>query len=264
VELLVNPMNLGRMEKKMALQQELMAAISHEIRTPVARLSFALQLLQDALEVDKVSERQQQMMSSCKGMSQDIEEINDLAAEIMTYIHLEDGGPRIIFQKVQANHILANMCDQYSNLNPQLDISLDPLLDDLTIDAEPVQLRRACQNLVSNAVKYAQTKVRLGCHLEGDCCFITVEDDGPGIAESEYGRVFAPFTCLDESRNRKIGGFGFGLFIVRRIAYWHGGRAIAGRSKALGGANMRIRLPVHQPKESFAEPSMAGPVDLSV
>ena len=53
----VNPMNLGRMEKRMALQQELMAAISHEIRTPVARLSFALQLLQDILEGDSVSEQ---------------------------------------------------------------------------------------------------------------------------------------------------------------------------------------------------------------
>ncbi|MEJ6811636.1 MAG: histidine kinase dimerization/phospho-acceptor domain-containing protein [Oceanospirillaceae bacterium] len=60
----VNPMNLGRMEKRMALQQELMAAISHEIRTPVARLSFALQLLQDILEGDCVCEKQQLLKSS--------------------------------------------------------------------------------------------------------------------------------------------------------------------------------------------------------
>ena len=75
--------------------------------------------------------------------------------------------------------------------------------------------------------------------------------------ESEYGRVFSPFTRLDESRNRSTGGFGLGLSIVRRIAYWHGGRAIAGRSDKLGGANMMIRLPVHQPTDSLPVPSMA-------
>ena len=264
MELPVNPMNLGRMEKRMALQQELMAAISHEIRTPVARLGFALQLLQDALEGGKVSEQQQKMMSSCQGMAQDLDEINDLVAEIMTYIHLEDGGPRIIFQKVEVKSIVNQMCLQYANLNPQLEISVAPLLDNIVIDAEPVQLRSACQNLVGNAIKYARSKVMLGYHLEGDFCVLTVEDDGPGIAEAEYGRVFAPFTRLDGSRNRKTGGFGLGLSIVRRIAYWHGGRAVAGRSKAFGGANMMIRLPVHQPKDNLAEPSIVSPLDSSV
>jgi len=263
VELPVNPMNLGRMEKQMALQQELMAAISHEIRTPVARLSFALQLLQDALEDDKAGEMRQKMLSSCQGMEQDLEEINDLVAEIMTYIHLEDGGPRIIFQKVDVKTILFNMGIEYSSLNPQLDISVDPALGDLTIDVEPVQLRRACQNLVGNAIKYAKSAVTLGYHLDGDDCLVTIEDDGPGIPESEYGRVFAPFTRLDESRNRSTGGFGLGLSIVRRIAYWHGGRAIAGRSKTLGGANMMIRLPVHQPTDSLPVPSMAHLTDWS-
>ena len=259
MELPVNPMNLGRMEKQMALQQELMAAISHEIRTPVARLTFALQLLQDAMTEDKSSKRHKYMMSSCEGMAQDLEEINDLVAEIMTYIHLEDGGPRIIFQKVNVKAILTNLCIQYSS--SQLNISVAPSLDDLIIDVEPVQLRRACQNLVGNAVKYAKSTVILGYQLDGNSCVVTVEDDGPGIPEMEYGRVFAPFTRLDESRSRSTGGFGLGLSIVRRIAYWHGGRAIAGRSKVLGGANMMIRLPVRQPTGSLLEPSMAHLAD---
>lgn len=255
----VNPMSLGRMEKRMALQQELMAAISHEIRTPVARLTFALQLLQDSLDKGEQSEQQQRMKSSYTGMAQDLEEINDLVTEIMTYIHLEDGGPRIIFQKVEVKKILLNMCARYASLNPQLNISLDPLADGLVIDAEPVQLRRACQNLVGNAIKYAKSTVVLGYHLDGDYCVLKVEDDGPGIPEADYGHIFAPFTRLDESRNRSTGGFGLGLSIVRRIAYWHGGRAIAGRSEKFGGANMMIRLPVHQPKDSLQAPLMADP-----
>jgi two-component system sensor histidine kinase RstB len=263
MDLPANPINLGIMEQQMALQQELMAAISHEIRTPVARLSFALQLFQDALVEGNVGDRHEYMMSSCEGMSKDLEEINDLVAEIMTYIHLEDGGPRIVFQKVNVKTVLIDMCVQFASLNPQLNISVDPSLEDLIIDAEPVQLRRACQNLVGNAVKYTQSAVALGYRLDGDCCVLTVEDDGPGIPESEYGRVFAPFTRLDKSRSRSTGGFGLGLSIVRRIAYWHGGRAIAGRSEALGGASMMIRLPVHQLTESLQGPSMAHLVDSS-
>jgi two-component system sensor histidine kinase RstB len=261
VELPVNPMSLGRMEKQMALQQELMAAISHEIRTPVARLTFALQLLKDAMTGDESGKRHEYMMSSCEGMAQDLEEIKDLVAEIMTYIHLEDGGPRIIFQKVDVKAILTNVCIQYSSSNSQLNISVAPSVDDLIIDVEPVQLRRACQNLVGNAVKHAKSTVILGYQLDGESCVLTVEDDGPGIPEMEYGRVFAPFTRLDESRNRSTGGFGLGLSIVRRIAYWHGGRAIASRSEVLGGANMMIRLPVRQPKGNLPEPSMAHLAD---
>lgn len=261
MELPVNPMNLGRMEKQMALQQELMAAMSHEIRTPVARLTFALQLLQDAITEDKSGKRHEYMMSSCKGMAQDLEEINDLVAEIMNYIHLEDGGPRVIFQKVDVKAILTNLCIQYSSSSSELNISVAPSLGELIIDVEPVQLRRACQNLVSNAVKYAKSTVILGYQLDGDSCVLTVEDDGPGIPEMEYGRVFAPFTRLDESRNRSTGGFGLGLSIVRRIAYWHGGRAIAGRSEVLGGANMMIRLPVRQLTGSLLEPSMVHLAD---
>jgi len=261
MELPVDPMNLGRMEKQMALQQELMAAISHEIRTPVSRLSFALQLLKDSLEKEPQLVRQQQLLESCDDMVDDIGEINDLVAEVMAYIHLEDGGPRIIFQQVEVTSVLDNLRSQYADLHPHLQISLTPGLLTQVIDVEPVQLRRACQNLVGNAVKYAHTKIHLGYRLEGEFCVLLVEDDGEGIPEVEYGRIFSPFTRLDESRNRSTGGFGLGLSIVRRIAYWHGGRAIAGRSEALGGANMMIRLPIHQPTDSLPVPSMAHPAD---
>ena len=111
------------MEQQMALQQELMAAISHEIRTPVSRLSFALQLLKDGLEQEPKLVRQQQLLASCDDMVDDIDEINDLVAEVMTYIHLEDGGPRIIFQQllfVSLSFIIP--VDQHVTVNNKLSI----------------------------------------------------------------------------------------------------------------------------------------------
>jgi len=248
---------LGRMERQMALQQELMAAISHEIRTPVARLSFAVQLMQDRLQeqVPNLSHRHQ-LTQSCQDMALDLEEINDLVAEIMTYIHLEDGGPSIRFQPTSISLLCQSVLAQYLDYDDRLDMQL--MLPDkdinnigLNIEAEPVQLRRALQNLVGNAVKYARSKINIGYELLHDgSCSIYVEDDGPGIDSDDYGRIFAPFIRLDSSRSRATGGFGLGLSIVRRIAYWHGGRAEAGVSQRLGGARMSLRLPIHQKASS--------------
>jgi len=248
---------MGRMERQMALQQELMAAISHEIRTPVARLNFAVELMQDRLQkqVPNLSHRHE-LTESCQEMALDLEEINDLVAEVMTYIHLEDGGPSIRFQPMSVSLLCQSILAQYADHGQRLDMQL--LLPDtdisnigLSIEAEPVQLRRALQNLVGNAVKYAHSKVTIGYQLlDENTCSIFVEDDGPGIDGADYGRIFAPFIRLDTSRSRATGGFGLGLSIVRRIAYWHSGRAEVSVSQALGGARLSLRLPIRQPNDS--------------
>ena len=248
---------VGSMARQMALQQELMAAISHEIRTPVSRLSFAVHLLADSLpqRVPNVQHRHQ-LALACEEMLLDLQEINDLVAEVMTYTHLEDGGPSIEFEPTQLMPLFRSVLAQYADYDYRLDMQIsisgqNPQLMGLLIDAEPVQLRRALQNLVGNAVKYASSKVVIGYRtIDESNCEVYVSDDGPGIPEEDYGKVFVPFSRLDDSRSRETGGFGLGLSIVRRIAYWHGGRAEAGRSKSLGGAHMSLRLPLRQTRES--------------
>lgn len=255
-QLKANPA-VAPMAHKMALQQELMAAISHEIRTPVARLSFAVQLLLDSLPQQVPSTQQRhQLTLACEEMLLDLQEINDLVEEVMTYTHLEDGGPTIEFKSTPLMPLLSSVLGQYADYDDYLDMQISvPREDlqetDLCIDAEPVQLRRALQNLVGNAVKYASSKVVIGYRLvDGQTCEVYVSDDGPGIPAADYGKVFAPFSRLDISRSKDTGGFGLGLSIVRRIAYWHGGRAEAGRSKRLGGARMCLRLPLRQTQAS--------------
>lgn len=241
----------------MALQQELMAAISHEIRTPVSRLSFAVHLLVDSLpqRVPNVQHRHQLAMA-CEDMLVDLQEINDLVEEVMTYTHLEDGGPSIEFSPTQLMPLFRSVLAQYADYDNRVDMQISVPGNNLQaiglcIDAEPIQLRRALQNLVGNAVKYANSKVVIGYRaLNQQTCEVYVSDDGPGIPEVDYGKVFEPFSRLDESRSKDTGGFGLGLSIVRRIAYWHGGRAEAGRSSSLGGARISLRLPLRQTRES--------------
>jgi len=91
----------------------------------------------------------------------------------------------------------------------------------------------------------------VNCHLDEDNCRIDVEDDGPGIPEPEWERVFTAFARLDDSRTRTSGGYGLGLSIVRRILYWHGGQAFVGRSDTLGGARFSLVWPRRKPAESL-------------
>ena len=80
-------------------------------------------------------------------------------------------------------------------------------------------------------------------------CRIDVEDDGPGIPEQDWEKVFTAFARLDDSRTRTSGGYGLGLSIVRRILYWHGGQAFVGRSDVLGGARFSLVWPRLKPAD---------------
>jgi two-component system sensor histidine kinase RstB len=114
---------------------------------------------------------------------------------------------------------------------------------------EPRYIHRAIQNLVGNAARYAAGRVRVSCHLDEDNCRIDVEDDGPGIPEQDWEKVFTAFARLDDSRTRTSGGYGLGLSIVRRILYWHGGQAFVGRSDVLGGARFSLVWPRLKPAD---------------
>ncbi|MNJ57618.1 Sensor protein RstB [compost metagenome] len=100
-------------------------------------------------------------------------------------------------------------------------------------------------NLVSNALRHAERRVRVNYSIAGDVCRVDVEDDGPGVPREAWERIFTPFLRLDDSRARSLGGHGLGLSIVRRIIHWHGGRASVGRS-TLGGARFTLTWPRRQ------------------
>jgi two-component system sensor histidine kinase RstB len=95
-------------------------------------------------------------------------------------------------------------------------------------------------------MRHAESEVRVGYQLSQERCRIDVEDDGPGVPESAWDRIFTPFMRLDDSRTRASGGHGLGLSIVRRIIHWHAGRALIGRSQALGGACFSLAWPRQQ------------------
>ena len=114
------------------------------------------------------------------------------------------------------------------------------------MDAEERYIHRAIQNLVSNACRYANSRVEVRVRIGHDNCRIDVEDDGPGVPEDQRERVFTAFARLDDSRTRSSGGYGLGLSIVRRIMHWHNGKALVTTSERLGGARFSLVWPRRQ------------------
>lgn len=184
-------------------------------------------------------------------IDKDIEALNTLIDEIMTYAKLEQGTPSLDFEAVLLQDVLEQVLMETEALKTQKKIELLVAETGLTVDAERRYLHRVVQNLVGNAVRYCEHKVCVSGGVRADgMAYVCVEDDGPGIAESDRTRIFEAFARLDDSRTRASGGYGLGLSIVSRIAYWFGGTVQVDQSAYLGGARFVITWPAKRYKQS--------------
>ena len=220
-------------------QREMTRAVSHELRTPVARLRFGMEMLADT---DDIDQRHDQLQL----LDQDVEQLNQLIDEILTYAKLEQGTPSLKFETFELAGLLERVRNETQVLSAGHIIEVESSGTEVRIEAELRYLHRVIQNLAGNAVRYARSRVRLSGGIKGNWAWVCVEDDGPGIPEKDRARIFEPFARLDDSRTRSSGGYGLGLSIVQRIAFWHGGTVEVGQSPDLKGARFTFRWPVRQ------------------
>ncbi|MBF7689896.1 MULTISPECIES: sensor histidine kinase BfmS [Acinetobacter] len=221
-------------------QRELMRAVSHELRTPVARIRFGMEMLAE-------EEEYEYRLSQVEMIDKDIEALNTLIDEIMTYAKLEQGMPSLDIQSIDIAGVLEQVERETQALKTQKDIQLIAPDIDVVADAERRYLHRVVQNLVGNAVRHCDQRIRISGGVEEDGqAYVCVEDDGPGIPEEDRERVFEAFARLDDSRTRASGGYGLGLSIVSRIAFWFGGSIKVDSSPDLGGARFIMRWPAQR------------------
>jgi two-component system, OmpR family, sensor kinase len=223
----------ARISQLIQSQKEMTAALSHEMRTPLARVRMAVAVLEG--EVDE------RLHLQLRAVSNDVQQIDDLISDMLDYARLDHPGLRMDCQQVA----LAPWLRQVLLAGPPHDRNVSVVRrDDLeTLWMEPRLMELALSNLLANALRYARRNVRVEIGCERGLCRIVVEDDGEGIPEQHRASVFHAFTRLDTSRNRETGGFGLGLAIVARIAALHRGRASAGSSASLGGARLALEWP---------------------
>ena len=212
-------------------QKELIAALSHEMRTPLARIRFALAVIGDSDD----SRRREQL----EALNDDLQEIDDLIASMLNYARLDHPDTRMHWQEVPVEPWLKLIVEKSRVDSMQITTAVDGKLDKAWMDPRLMEL--ALSNLLVNACRYGVEQVNCAVAREGDRYLLSIEDDGKGIPEAERESVFKAFTRIDDSRNRDTGGYGLGLAIVARIAALHGGVAAVERSEALGGARFVLR-----------------------
>ena len=220
-------------------QRELTRAVSHELRTPVARIRFAVDMLADTDDYDD-------RMSQRDYIDQDIEALNSLIDEILTYAKLEEGSPKMTWEAVNLKELVEQIVRETNALGKPVTVLVGNIDKVAIAQADRRYLHRVLQNLAGNATRYAEKTIIVSAGIERNEAFISVEDDGHGIPEKDREKVFIPFARLDDSRTRASGGYGLGLSIVSRIAFWFNGRMSVDESPTLGGARFTMTWPVNQ------------------
>lgn len=223
-------------------QRELTRAVSHELRTPVARIRFGVEMLADTDDYDSRLEQQEHI-------DKDIESLNQLIDEILTYAKLEQGTPSLNLEQIALYQVVRQVGEETRALGKAIHVEVVEPDQTVAVVAEQRYLHRVVQNLAGNAIRYADSRIRISAGIEQGRAFVCVEDDGPGIPEKDREKIFLPFARLDDSRTRASGGYGLGLSIVSRIAFWFGGSMQVDQSPTLGGARFIMRWPI-QPKKS--------------
>jgi len=227
------------LQRLLAVQREMVSAVAHELRTPVARLRFGLEMSAEA-QTDEARRKY------LEGMDGDIDDLDALVDEMLVYSRLERGSPTLHFLQVDLGALVDQVIGELAPLRADVSVSRGECATaadgSCWAEAEPQYLRRALSNLITNAMRHAESRVQVSFTIDGQTVRLEVDDDGPGVPEADWEKVFTPFLRLDDSRTRASGGHGLGLSIVRRIIYWHGGRSQLGHSD-LGGARFSLVWP---------------------
>ena len=239
-------------------QKRLLADISHELRSPLARLSVALELARKSSSPAAAG--------PLNRIEQEAERLNELVGQLLALTRLESGAERVPAETVLLEEIVQQIIDDANyEAKPQHKEVTIVQLDNCRVNGSPELLRSAVENVVRNAVRYTApgTAVEVGLYWKLATAELTVRDRGPGVPENELDRIFEPFYRVSEARDRASGGAGLGLSIADRTVKLHGG-TIAARNVE-GGLLVVIRLPlapsqstVQQDQATFSPASLAS------
>jgi signal transduction histidine kinase len=232
-----------RIEALLRNERELLANVSHELRTPLARIRVAVEL---AAEGDP--ERARRYLSE---IGADLSEIDALVADVLTAARLDlaadaasGAGLPLRRERVAAGDVVARAAERFRAAHPGRRLEVSAAAGLPALDADPVLLRRALDNLLDNARKYSDddAPVTLAARAEDGELVVEVRDRGIGLAPEDLPRLFTPFFRSDRSRARGTGGVGLGLALARRIVEAHGGR-IGAESAPGQGTVVRFSVP---------------------
>ncbi len=211
----------ARIEELVTAQRTMLASASHELRSPLARIRMALEILGDGAQLDPA-----ERIRWLGGATKDIAELDELIEDLLlaSRLHLAKRGREPV-------DVLVLLVEESARLG------LVAEGDALTVEGDAKALRRALRNLLENAQRHGSPPVEARIHGHT----VVVEDRGPGVPDELRERIFEPFFRPAGHAEGADGGVGFGLALVRRVAEAHGGTAVCGERSG-GGARFELTL----------------------
>ncbi|MGQ3047017.1 MAG: ATP-binding protein [Niveispirillum sp.] len=215
-----------RIRRQIAQRTEMLAGVSHDLRTPLTRMKLQLAMMPDMAEVEEIKA-----------------DVAEMQVMIDGYLSFARGDGEEEERQVDLSLLLAEIAGNARREGARL--TLDPMVtqgEAVVLPLRLLSLRRCLTNLIGNAARYGR-HVWLSLERRGNFVEILIDDDGPGIPEDQRDAVFRPFHRLEPSRNQKTGGVGLGLTIARDIARRHGGDILL-RDSPQKGLRAVVRLPL--------------------
>ena len=219
-----NAFNQMRTRIKRFLKQrtEMLAGVSHDLRTPLTRMKLQVSLIKDE-----------------KAKSELELDINEMTAMLDSYVSFVKTESPETIENIFINELIRECIKDFDKNKHELIIEE---IDTIHTSGRPIQLKRVFQNIIDNSKSY-EKKIKIIIYLRDEGCCIEFHDDGLGIPKDNFEDVFKPFFTLDPSRNKLKGESGLGLTISRDIVRSHGGEIKLDKS-SLGGLKLSVLLPI--------------------
>jgi len=254
-----------RLENLVKAQSRLLNDISHELRSPLARLNVALGLARQRSGPETASMLERIELEASR--------LNELIGRLLTLARLEDGEQRVPATPVLLNEVVQNVAEdaEFEAQARHCHVRSDIPAGDWAVRGEGSLLHSAIENVVRNAIRYTREGTTVDIQLErsenstGPEAVVRVADCGRGVPPDALEKLFRPFYRLDDHRGRQTGGVGLGLAITERAVRFHGGR-VSASNRAEGGLLVEIRLPLMSASgvaTNTPEPVPAGAVPSS-
>jgi len=213
----------ARLRESVDERARFLAAVSHDLKTPITRLRLRTEMLENSPLREK--------------FASDLEEMEDMVSSALRFLRGEMVDEPLRLVDISA--LVESVVDDFVEGGAHLSVECTT---NIRLTARPHALRRCLTNLIDNALKYGIDEVSVVIEAKPTEVDILIRDRGPGLAHDELGKVFEPFYRVESSRNRETGGTGLGLAIARQIARAHGGDVrLANRTQ--GGLEVCLRLP---------------------
>lgn len=213
----------NRIKRQLKQRAEMLAGISHDLRTPLTRMKLALEMLPPS--------------PALKDLQADVHEMQHMVDDYLAFIRNDDQEKVV---KTNLKEMLEEIASR-THAEHQIELTINTEPDPLLVALRPRAMRRVIENLLNNAVRHA-TVVEITASADGEELTLLIDDNGPGIPFEKRQDVFKAFYRIDASRSKETGGIGLGLSIVQDIIHRHGGEIFL-EDAPLGGLRVLITLP---------------------